>query len=91
MIERARELLALDSGSTIPVTMICADIQDVAIEKRLGRRPQLHPAVHPLVAASGADFRGIHAGLRRAGILISLREDRFQRAVAAALSCRTAS
>ena len=32
MIERGRELLALDTVSTIPVTMLCADLQDVPIE-----------------------------------------------------------
>ena len=32
MIERGRELLALDSVAHIPVTMICADLQDVTIE-----------------------------------------------------------
>ncbi len=32
MFERARELLALDSGPAIPVTMLCSDIQNVTIE-----------------------------------------------------------
>lgn len=32
MIERARELLALDAGPSIPVTMICSNLQEVTIE-----------------------------------------------------------
>lgn len=33
MIERGQELLASDSSSRVPVEMLCADIQDVTIEK----------------------------------------------------------
>lgn len=69
MIERARELLALDTGSTVPVTLICADLQDVAIENAsvavLNFTLQfIPPAQRPSLV------RRIHAGLRPGGILI---------------------
>lgn len=32
MIERGQQLIASDQSSTIPVTMVCADLQDVIIE-----------------------------------------------------------
>lgn len=69
MIERARELLALDTVSTIPVTMNCSDIQDVAIENAsvvvLNFTLQFILPVQRL-----ALIQRIHAGLRPGGILI---------------------
>ncbi len=69
MIERARELLALDTESTIPVTMICTDLQNVAIENAsvvvLNFTLQFIPPAQRL-----ALIQRIHAGLRPDGILI---------------------
>jgi len=69
MIGRARELLALDTGPTIPVTMICTDLLDVAIENAsvvvLNFTLQFIPPPRRL-----ALIRRIHAGLRAGGILI---------------------
>ncbi|RQW87514.1 MAG: carboxy-S-adenosyl-L-methionine synthase CmoA [Geobacter sp.] len=69
MIERARELLALDTESTIPVTMICTDLQDVSIENAsvvvLNFTLQFIPPAERL-----ALIRRIYAGLRPGGILI---------------------
>jgi len=69
MIERARELLALDTLSTIPVTLICTDLQDVAIENAsvvvLNFTLQfIPPEQRPAL------IQRIHAGLRPDGILI---------------------
>lgn len=69
MIERARELLALDTVPTIPVTMLCSDIQDVTIENAsvvvLNFTLQFIPPAQRL-----ALIQRIHAGLRPNGILI---------------------
>ncbi len=69
MIERARELLALDTLSTIPVTMLCADLLDVAIEDAsvvvLNFTLQFIPPAQRL-----ALLQRIHAGLNPGGILI---------------------
>lgn len=69
MIERARELLALDTVPTIPVTMLCSDIQDVTIENAsvvvLNFTLQFIPPAERL-----ALIQRIHAGLRPNGILI---------------------
>jgi tRNA (cmo5U34)-methyltransferase len=69
MIERGRELLALDSVSTIPVTMLCSDLQDVTIESAsvvvLNFTLQFIPQAQRL-----ALIQRIYAGLRPNGILI---------------------
>lgn len=69
MIERGRELLALDTVSGVPVTMICSDIQEVAIENAsvvvLNFTLQFIPPDQRL-----ALIQRIHAGLRPGGILI---------------------
>jgi len=69
MIERARELLALDTGPAIPVTMICADLQDIAIENAsvvvLNFTLQFIPPERRL-----ALIQRIHAGLRPGGMVI---------------------
>ena len=69
MIERARELLALDSLPAIPVTMLCSDLQDVAIENAsvvvLNFTLQFIPPAQRL-----ALIERIHAGLKPNGILI---------------------
>ena len=69
MIERGRELLALDAVPTVPVTMICADLQDVAIENAsvvvLNFTLQfIPPAERPAL------IQRIYAGLNPGGILI---------------------
>jgi len=69
MIERARELLALDTESTVPVTIICANLQNVTIENAsvvvLNFTLQFIPPAERL-----ALIRRIYAGLRPGGILI---------------------
>lgn len=69
MIGRARELLAQDRESTVPITMHCADIQDFAIENAsvvvLNFTLQFITPKQRL-----ALLQGIHAGLRPGGILI---------------------
>ncbi|MDK9717427.1 MAG: carboxy-S-adenosyl-L-methionine synthase CmoA [Trichlorobacter sp.] len=69
MIERARELLALDTASSIPVTMICNDIQEVTIENAsvvvLNFTLQFIPPPERL-----ALMQRIYAGLKPGGILI---------------------
>ncbi|NVN98928.1 MAG: carboxy-S-adenosyl-L-methionine synthase CmoA [Geobacteraceae bacterium] len=69
MIERGRELLALDTVPTVPVTMICADLQDVTIENAsvvvLNFTLQFVPPLERL-----ALIQRIHAGLRPGGVLI---------------------
>ncbi len=69
MIERARELLALDTESNIPVTMICADLQNVAIEN--ASVVVLNFTLQFITLAQRlALIQRIHAGLRPGGILI---------------------
>jgi tRNA (cmo5U34)-methyltransferase len=69
MLERARELLALDSGPAIPVTMLCSDIQDVTIENAsvvvLNFTLQFIPPPE-----RQALLQRIYAGLNPGGILI---------------------
>ncbi|MCE1226383.1 MAG: carboxy-S-adenosyl-L-methionine synthase CmoA [Geobacteraceae bacterium] len=69
MLERARELLALDSGPAIPVTMICSDLQEVTIMNAsvvvLNFTLQFIPPPERL-----ALMQRIYAGLRPGGILI---------------------
>lgn len=69
MIERGRELLALDTLPTVPVTMICADLQEVTIENAsvvvLNFTLQFIPPAERL-----ALIERIHAGLRPGGVLI---------------------
>jgi tRNA (cmo5U34)-methyltransferase len=69
MIERGRELLALDTLPAVPVTMICADLQDVAIENAsvvvLNFSLQFVPPAERL-----ALIQRIHGGLRPGGVLI---------------------
>jgi tRNA (cmo5U34)-methyltransferase len=69
MIERGRELLARDSVSSVPVTMICADLQELTIENAsvvvLNFTLQFIPPARRL-----ALIERIHAGLRPGGILV---------------------
>jgi tRNA (cmo5U34)-methyltransferase len=69
MIERGRELLALDTVPTVPVTMICADLQDVAIENAsvvvLNFSLQFVPPAERLGL-----IQRIHRGLKAGGVLI---------------------
>jgi tRNA (cmo5U34)-methyltransferase len=76
MIERARELLALDTESNIPVTMLCSDLQDVTIENAsvvvLNFTLQFIP-LRTAIDADSADLCGAQTGRHSH----SLREDRF--------------
>lgn len=69
MIQRGRELLALDAAPNVPVTMICADIQDVSIEAAsvvvLNFTLQFIQTTERL-----ALMKRIYKGLRPGGILI---------------------
>ena len=69
MIERARELLALDTEPSIPVTMICSDLQEVAIENAsvvvINFTLQFIPPPQRL-----ALMQRIYRGLNPGGILI---------------------
>jgi len=69
MIKRGRELLALDTTPTVPVTMICADLLEVAIENAsvvvLNFTLQFIPPAERL-----ALIERINAGLRPGGVLI---------------------
>jgi tRNA (cmo5U34)-methyltransferase len=69
MIERGRELLALDRVPAVPVTMICADLQDVTIENAsvvvLNFSLQFIPPAERLGL-----IERIHGGLRPGGVLI---------------------
>ena len=69
MIERGRELLALDTVPTIPVTMICADLQDVTIENAsvvvLNFTLQFIPPAERL-----ALIQRIYTGLKPGGVFI---------------------
>ncbi|WP_078789158.1 carboxy-S-adenosyl-L-methionine synthase CmoA [Trichlorobacter thiogenes] len=69
MLERARELLALDTVASIPVTIICSDIQDVTIENAsvvvLNFTLQFIPPPQRL-----ALMQRIYGGLNPGGILI---------------------
>jgi tRNA (cmo5U34)-methyltransferase len=69
MIERGQQLLASDTSSTVPVRMLCADIQDVIIEKAsivvLNFTLQFIP-----LAERPALIKRIYQGLKPGGILI---------------------
>jgi tRNA (cmo5U34)-methyltransferase len=69
MVERGRELLALDTVSTVPVTMLCADLRDVTIENAsvvvINFTLQFIPPPERL-----ALVERIYAGLRPGGILV---------------------
>ncbi len=69
MLERASQLLALDTVSTIPMTMICSDIQDIEVEDAsvvvLNFTLQFIHLQQRLKL-----IQRIHAGLRPGGILI---------------------
>ena len=69
MIDRGQQLLASDTSSTIPVKMLCANIQDVVIEKAsivvLNFTLQFIPLEERL-----ALIKRIYQGLNPGGILI---------------------
>ncbi|GFO60108.1 carboxy-S-adenosyl-L-methionine synthase [Geomonas silvestris] len=69
MIERGRELLARDNGSSVPVTMICADLKEVKVENAsvvvLNFTLQFVPPAQRL-----AVIRSIYQGLRPGGVLV---------------------
>jgi tRNA (cmo5U34)-methyltransferase len=69
MVERGMELLASDSSSRVPVEMVCADIQDIAIENAsvvvLNFTLQFIPLDHRL-----ALITRIYQGLKPGGVLI---------------------
>ena len=69
MVERGLELLASDSSSRVPVEMVCADIQDIAIEDAsvvvLNFTLQFIPLDDRL-----ALITRIHKGLKPGGVLI---------------------
>lgn len=69
MIERGQQLLASDSSSNVPVTMLCADIKDVVIERAsvvvLNFTLQFIPLNERLSL-----IRRIYTGLQPGGILI---------------------
>ena len=69
MIERGRELLALDTLPTVPVTMVCSDLQEVTVENAsvvvLNFTLQFIPPEKRL-----ALLQRIRRGLRPGGILI---------------------
>jgi tRNA (cmo5U34)-methyltransferase len=69
MIERGQQLLASDASSTIPVKMLCANIQDVTIENAsivvLNFTLQFIP-----LAERPALIKRIYQGLKPRGILI---------------------
>lgn len=69
MIERGRQLLSSDSTSTVPVTMLCANLQDVTIENAsivvLNFTLQfIPPAERPAL------IERIYNGLKPGGILL---------------------
>ena len=69
MIEHGRRLLIADKTSTIPVTLVCANIQDVPIESAsvvvMNFTLQFIPLAERLVL-----IKRIHQGLKPGGILI---------------------
>lgn len=69
MIERGQQLLASDTTSTIPVNMVCANIQDIAIENAslvvLNFTLQFIPLAERL-----ALIARIYQGLKPGGLLI---------------------
>lgn len=79
MIERGRELLARDTDSSVPVKMVCSDIQDVSIENAsvvvLNFTLQFIPLGKRL-----ALIRRIYQGLNPGGILILSEKIAFEEA-----------
>ncbi|MDX2479286.1 MAG: carboxy-S-adenosyl-L-methionine synthase CmoA [Desulfuromusa sp.] len=77
MIERGRELLDRDTASTIPVNLICADLQDVKIENAsvvvLNFTLQFIPLAERL-----ALIKRIYQGLMPGGILILSEKMAFE-------------
>lgn len=69
MIERGQKILSSDTSSTVPVTMICADLQDVIIENAsvvvMNFTLQFIPLEQRL-----ALIKRIYRGLKAGGILI---------------------
>lgn len=69
MIERGREILARDQESSVPVTMICADLKEVKVENAsvvvLNFTLQFIPPAQRLEV-----IRSIYQGLRPGGILV---------------------
>lgn len=78
MIERARELLSLDTGPAIPVTLLCSDLQEVTVENAsvvvLNFTLQFIPPPQRL-----ALMQRIYAGLNPGGILILSEKIAFSR------------
>lgn len=77
MIERGQELLTSDRTSTIPVSMVCADLQDVSIENAsvvvMNFTLQFIPLAERL-----ALIKRIHQGLKPGGILILSEKIAFE-------------
>lgn len=69
MIERGRELLARDTASTVPVTMLCADLQEVSIADASVVVLNFTLQFIPVGDRLGLIER-IYAGLKPGGILI---------------------
>jgi len=80
MIERGQELLTRDTTATIPVTMICADLQDIEIKNGsvvvLNFTLQFIPPAERL-----ALIKRIYAGLKPGGILILSEKIAFTKPV----------
>jgi len=77
MIERGRELLARDTASNVPVTMVCADLKEVQVENAsvvvLNFTLQFIPPEQRLEVV-----RSIYAGLRPGGILVLSEKIAFE-------------
>ena len=78
MIERARQLLARDTGPTLPVRMHCADLQDVKIENAsvvvLNFTLQFIPLSERLPL-----IKRIYQGLKPGGILLLSEKIAFEK------------
>ncbi|WP_026362395.1 carboxy-S-adenosyl-L-methionine synthase CmoA [Geopsychrobacter electrodiphilus] len=78
MIERGRDLLARDTTSTIPVTMVCADLQEISIENAsvvvLNFTLQFIPLTERLTL-----IKRIYRGLKPGGILILSEKIAFEK------------
>ena len=77
MLERASELLAGDTESAVPVRMVCADIQNVAIEEAsvvvLNLTLQFIPLAERL-----ALIQRVYQGLKPGGILVLSEKVAFE-------------
>lgn len=77
MIERGQQLLANDHSSAIPVTMVCADLQDVSIENAsvvvLNFTLQFIPVDERLEL-----IKRIYQGLKSGGVLILSEKIAFE-------------